>query len=90
MTTICRESISSSIESTKGRIFSVKFVKANGEIRDMTCRTGVTQHLAGGKSTTSHKSHLRAVWDLGAKGYRTINMDTMLEMKAFGSTFNLR
>jgi|AntDeeMinimDraft_6_1070357.scaffolds.fasta_scaffold01786_15 hypothetical protein len=90
MTTINRENILASIESTKGRFFSVHFIKADGSLRKMQCRTGVTKGLRGGKSTTNHKPHLRTVFDIEAGQYRCINVDTMLQMRAFGQTFNLR
>ncbi len=90
MSTLNRETILAAIDSTKGRIFSVRFIKADGSIRKMICRTGVTSHLRGGKSNHVNKPHLRTVFDLEIGQYRAINIDTLLEMKAFGETFILR
>lgn len=77
------------IKSTKGRIFTVTFIKANGELRTMNCRLGVTGHLRGGKSTTAHKSHLVTVYDMQAKGYRCVNLDTVLSVTISGKTHSI-
>lgn len=89
MTTICRENIKSAIDSTEGKLFSVSFIKADGSLRKMTCRTGVPGKN-GGESTTAHKPHLRTVYDINIKDHRNINLDTMLTMKCWGQKFALR
>jgi hypothetical protein len=74
------------IISTAGNhIFSVKFVKKDGSIRDLTCRFGVHTPLkGGGESTTSHKNNLMTVWDVQARGYRCVNLDTVISAKIDG------
>lgn len=71
-------------ENTNGKIFSVKFVKANGEVRQMQVRTSVTKHLKGGKSTLEGKENLMVVYSMDAKGYRCINLDTVISAKIAG------
>lgn len=88
--TIQREFIKSGIDSTNGKLFSVEFIKANGKRRKMVCRTGVKRYLKGGKSTTSHCPHLVTVYDVQAKGYRSVNLDTVLNVKMFGQSFDIR
>lgn len=72
------------IGGTKGQIFSVKFIKENGDIRDMVCRTGVSKGIKGtGYSMSAAKRLVRwRVWDFGVKGWRTIPIDRIISIKA--------
>ena len=56
------------IESTRGKFFTVNFVKKDGSVRKMLARTGV-------------KKGLVCVWDVQNNGYRTINCDSVLDFK---------
>jgi len=44
---VTREKIVASIKATNGAIFGVEFIKKDGSLRKMTCRTGVKSHLRG-------------------------------------------
>jgi hypothetical protein len=70
------------ISKTNGRFFSVVFEKKDGTLRKMVCRTGVKKHLKGGtlKHNPAEFGHC-IVWDVQKKAYRTINMNTVLELK---------
>lgn len=71
------------IASTKGRIFSVTFRKADGTIRKMVARTGVKRYLKGGENKAlASNPALVVVYDVQAKGYRMVNTDTVISMKA--------
>lgn len=72
------------IDATKGQIFSVKFIKANGEERDMVCRTGVRKGINGnGYSMSKAKRLIRwRVWDLHKAAWRTIPIDRIISIKA--------
>lgn len=64
-----------------GKFFSVRFIKKDGSIRDMTCRLGVVKHLRGGERTLP-KDYIVA-FDVNAdeKGaYRAINPATVLQV----------
>lgn len=87
---VTREKIADSIRATNGAIFGVEFMKKNGELRRMTARTGVTAHLRGGNSTTSHCKHLVTVFDTRKGEYRCINLDTIKTLTMFGQRFQLR
>lgn len=67
------------------RIFSAEFVKKNGELRKIVCRLGVTKALKGGELTynPSEKNYL-VVYDLQKKSYRTINFNTLTNIKFMG------
>jgi len=73
--------------SKGGRIFSVVFTKKDGSQRKMVCRKGVVKHLRGGKSTTKHIKSLVTVYDTQAKGYRSINLKTLTQVKGCNKTF---
>lgn len=74
------------LESTNGRVFGATFVKKDGTVRTINCRLGVTKHLRGGVSTTAHKTNLITVYDMASKGYRTINLDTLISAHVDGAT----
>jgi hypothetical protein len=70
--------------------FSVTFVKKNGEKRTMNCRLGVKKHLKGGqKSYDDANYNYLTVYDLKKKGYRTVNLDTLISVKANGGVMNV-
>lgn len=70
--------------------FSVKFVKKDGSIRKMTARIGVKKHLKGGQKTYDSDSlNYLTVFDVQKKGYRTINLNTLRELKVKGKTLKV-
>lgn len=77
-----KEQLPELIMDNKNRIFSIKFIKKDGSKRTMNCRVGVKKYLHGGCSTTKHISKYVDVYDLKAKGYRKINLDTTYEVLA--------
>ena len=80
------ENLDSIIESSNGKIVSVTFTKADGTLRVMTCRLGVTKHLKGGESTLDGSKYL-TVFDMVKKGYRAINRDTIRSVRLSGEEF---
>ncbi len=75
---------------SNGAIFNVKFIKrTTGELRSMTCRLGVQKHLKGGKKGFSDKAKdLLTVFDMSAKGYRSIPMDGIQSLSVNGQSFS--
>jgi len=71
------------IYKQRGKFFSAWFVKKNGEIRYMNCRTGVGKHLRG-KGRLYDYDNLVCVYDIQAKDYRNINLDTLFRLKVDG------
>ena len=74
------------IKQTNGKFFKVLFIKrTNGEYRSMLCRTGVKKHLKGG-SLRYDASTLKLinVYDINKKGYRSINLETLVSAKIGG------
>jgi len=71
------------IYKQNGRFFSAWFIKKNGKIRYMNCRTGVSKYLKGKKRLYDYDD-LICVYDIQAKGYRTINIETLFRLKIGG------
>jgi hypothetical protein len=69
-------------QELKGRIFSATFIKKDGTIRKINCRLGVVKALRGGalKYNAEALNNL-VVYDLQAKGYRTIPLDKLLTLR---------
>jgi len=87
------------VKSTNGKTFGVTFAKADGSMRDMTCRLGVKKGVKGTApvATAKRKQTLKDNGKLGVfemynfttneqKGFRTINLNTMTEFRFGGKT----
>lgn len=75
------------LELFGNKIVSVSFVKrSTGKARKMVCRVGVTKHLKGGKASCSatEKGLLR-VFDMRAKGYRSIPLENVQSVTTRGT-----
>lgn len=73
------------LRSTNGKIFSVKFVKVDGNVRSMLCRFGVKSYLHGGKSTTGPE-YLN-VFDMQFQQYRKISPVRVIEFTFGGVNY---
>lgn len=78
--------VSALIKQTNGKIFTVQFYKrTTGELRTMNCRLGVHKDLKGeGLKFDPAKKNLIVVYDMQAKDYRSINLDSILSIKMNG------
>ncbi len=73
---------------TQGRFFSAYFRKADGSMRGMLCRKGVTKHLRGGDLPYDPKvRQLLPVFDMVARDYRMVNLATLVSFNIGGETF---
>lgn len=76
------------IKSTKGKIMTVMFVKKNGELRKMVCRTGVKTGINpnaricmnGTTNTTTHIPKYVTVHEMGG-GDKKMNLETLKYVK---------
>lgn len=76
-----REVIMRAIES--GKFFTIKFIKKNGDLRELNGRLGVKKHLKGGElKYNPSKLNYIIVYDVVNKGYRTVNVDTVTELNS--------
>ena len=74
------------LKLVEGKFFSATFIKKNGEIRKMLCRTGVKKHLKGGQKRYDYDD-LLTVYDVKKKGYRTIPLGRLLTVRAKGKLY---
>ena len=90
MNNIKKREILNLLKDNKNLIFSVVFLKKNGELRPMTCKLGVKKHLKGGilKYNPGERNNL-IVFDMQKGGYRTINLDTLMHISMKGAEYNV-
>lgn len=76
-----RTEILEKINLLNGLFFTVEFIKKDGTIRKMNCRTGVKKYLSNNgkkiKLSSPIDNGILRVYDIHAKGYRSINLDTI-------------
>lgn len=80
MKKLTRQELVEKVESSKGRILTVSFVKKDGSLRNLNGRLGVTTHLRGGNSTVD-KDRFITIYDLKNDGYRVVNRETIYSVK---------
>ena len=80
-----REMLRSLIKSTNSMIFSIHFVKKNGELREMVAKDGVEKHLVhpkgSGSNRQEHCPNLITLFDVQAGHYKSVNLDTVTSIK---------
>ena len=68
-----------------GKLFSVTFTKKDGTVRSLVARLGVKSQLTGrGLLYTPESRNNVIVFSMKDRAYRTINVDRLLRVKAFG------
>lgn len=72
-----------------GKVFAVEFIKrSTGALRKMRCRVGVRSHLKGGaKRYDANAKRLLTVFDMEAKGYRSIPLEGIKRLTVHGRTY---
>ena len=69
------------INKSKGKIFTATFRKKNGELRVMNCRIGVSKGVNGkGMNYNPSLKGLKPVFDMQKKEWRTINLESILQL----------
>ena len=82
------DEIKAMVKSSKGKFFSADFIKADGSKRKIVARVGC--HIGvKGTSNRKQKEHLIAVYEPKTKGWRTINVDTMLTFNCGNFTWKV-
>lgn len=75
------------IKNTKGRFFSVEFVKKDGTIRKMLARTGVKIGVNGTGKKLSEMIPVMRVWDVHKSAFRSIPLDRINWLKSSGVVY---
>jgi len=79
---IDKETAKELIFGTKGKFFTVTFIKKDGSERVMNARLGVKKYLRGGELRYDPAEfNYITVYDMGAKGYRMVNANTIQNLK---------
>jgi hypothetical protein len=89
---ISRERAVEILNGSRGRFITVEFTKrTTGERRVMTCRTGVTKHLKGGKRAYDpEKLGLAIVWETKTSEYKSIPTDAITAVRFGGKRMVVR
>ena len=77
------KSILSLINAQAGKVFTVTFVKKDGSVRTMNCRTGVYKNTKGGSNNLNPAQYI-TVYDMQQRSYRAVNVDTIMSVRAGG------
>ena len=86
------------IEGSKGKFCSVSFIKKDSTVRVMNIQpAAIKGHLIGDKASDSAKQAVKTraqnhpnllnVWDNGSQGIRSVNLDTVFEIKVGGEVY---
>lgn len=90
MPRITKEHAEKLIKSTNGAFFSVSFLKADGTLRDMTCRLGVSKGVKGVGMAYDPKEHdLLTVFDVQKNDYRMIRLETLKRVTVDGRSYTV-
>jgi hypothetical protein len=80
---LCRVNLRDFMFKQVGRFVGIDFIKLDGSDRMLNGRLGVRKHLKGGDSTvTGDDKPYLVVYDVKAKGYRAVNLDTVKAVRA--------
>ena len=78
------------INKTKGRIFTVTYVKKDKSVRIMNCRLGVTKGVSGvGMAYNPATIGMKPVFDMQKKEWRMLNLLTITELKVNKETYSV-
>jgi hypothetical protein len=81
------------LDSAGSKIFHVTFIKADGSVREMTCKKWVERHFTYGKqqarpNTCANKPEIYTVSDIGnADAFRNVNLNKLLKAKVNGTEY---
>lgn len=90
MKRIAADTAKQMIHATSGRIFSVRFRKKDGTMRDMVCRLGVKSKLKGGERRYDPADYnLVCVYDMQKEGYRSIPFGRLTSLTVNGTAFEV-
>ena len=77
------------INNTNGKVFSLQFVKKDGSQRVMNCRLGVSKGVKGTGYQINNRIPVKRVFDMNAKGFRSINLSTISWIKTGGVKYDI-
>jgi hypothetical protein len=79
------------IKDTKGKFFTVTFIKKDGTTRVMNARLGVKAYLKGGELPYDPEAKgLIPVFDIPKREYRMVNVNTINKLKIGNNEYEVR
>ena len=79
------------IKATKGKFFTVWFIKKDNTLREMNARLGVKAYLKGGELPYDpEEKRLIPVFDVQKKEYRMINWSTIKKIRIENREYNVK
>jgi len=70
------------IQNSKGKIFTATYIKKDNSPRVMNCRLGVHKGVTGvGMKYNPDDYNLIPVYDMQNKGFRMVDVDTLLSIR---------
>lgn len=88
---ITKEQAKQLIKDTKGKFFTVTFIKKDGTTRVMNARLGVKVYLKGGELPYNpDEKGLIPVYDVKTGGYRMVNVNTITKLKIGNNEYNVQ
>ena len=89
---ISPEEVTSILDGSNGRFMGVTFVKrGDNTVRMMNCRRGVKKGIkAGGTAKDRRRRGLYTVYDMVAKGWRSINISGIHMIRMNGTEYRVR
>ena len=79
------------IKDTKGKFFTVTFIKKDGTTRVMNARLGVKAYLKGGELPYDPEAKgLIPVYDVKTKDYRMVNINTITKLKIGNNEYQVQ
>ena len=79
-----KENLLKAIRTTNSRLFTVTFVKSNGEVRTMFAKTRVKRFLSkkpNKRKVSNVNENLIHVFDVEKKAYRSFKLDSVIEFR---------
>lgn len=89
--TITQDQAKQLIKDTKGKFFTVTFIKKDGTERVMNARLGVKAYLRGGELPYNPEAKgLIPVYDMQKHDYRMVNINTIKKLKIGNNEYEVR
>ena len=78
------------LDRVGNKFIGVTFTKKDGSTRKLNGRFKVTKYLKGGTNrVVSNSNSYLSIYDVKSEGYRTINLDTVIEIKALNEVYHV-
>ena len=78
------------IQNSKGKIFTTTYIKKDNSTRVMNCRLEVKKGVTGeGLKYNPDEYNLIPVYDMQSRGFRMVNIDTLVSLSIANETYEV-